>query len=153
MSREKHRSMGSAVRRRLGGALAVVALLLVALPATAGTGRYWSEDRPYYVDILNKFGRGLWNIAVAPTEIYTQAYKEGLRASIHGDTVTDVSVGTTTGGLVGVGTMFVRVGVGAFDLVTFPWPTRPWIRPATPAIYLEDVPPASIGVDLPESHR
>ena len=130
-------------------------LLLAVTPAAqAGTGRYWTERKPYHVEIFAKLGRGLTNAALSPFEIPTQSYKEGLRASIHGDTVADMGVGAFAGLFTGIGYGFMRLGIGIFDTVTFPIPTKALLRPATPAIYLEDLPSSvSGGATLNDSRR
>jgi len=134
--------------------LVLAAVLLVAGSAQANSGDYYTEERPYYVKIFAKLGRGLSNVSLCWTELYTQSYKEGLRATIHGETVTDIGVGTGTGFVVGIGYTAMRLGVGIFDTVSFPIPTRPLMRTATPAVYFEDL-PASVGggVTLPRTHR
>ena len=138
----------------LSAALIVALAGLFTVPARASSGDYYSEARPYYVKILSKLGRGVSNAMLCWTELYTQSYKEGLRASIHGETSVDTAVGTVTGLFVGVGHTALRFGVGVFDTVSFPIPTRPLIRPGTPAIFLEDL-PASVsgGASLPATHR
>lgn len=134
--------------------LVLAAVLLLAGAAQASSGDYYTEQRPYYVKIFAKLGRGLSNVSLCWTELYAQSYKEGLRASIHGDTVADIGVGTGTGFFVGIGYTVMRFGIGVFDTVSFPIPTRPLMRTATPAIYLEDLPAsASGGATLPRSHR
>lgn len=135
-------------------ALALALASLFACAAQAGTGRYYTEPRAYPMKALTKLGRGIANVFLAPSELYSQTYKEGLRASIHGDSVADVGVGTFAGVFKGVGYTVARFGVGAFDFLTFPLPTRPLMRPATPAIFLEDLPSSvSGGATLPRSQR
>jgi hypothetical protein len=54
-------------------------------------------------------------------------------------TWTDTHVASFAGGATGVGYMFTRIGVGFFDVLTFPWPTKPVMQPPTPVVYLEGV--------------
>ena len=111
-------------------ALAIV--LLLATPAVA------QAERPYHVKIFAKFARGVVNVAFSPTEIYINGYKEGTYASRRDDiTWADVYVGAAAGGIVGIGYMFMRIGVGVVDIVSFPVPTKPLMQPATPQILLE----------------
>lgn len=131
-------------------ALALSLATLLAGAAQAGTGRYYTEPRPYPMKALTKLGRGIANVSLAPSELYTQTYKETLRASIHGDSIADIGVGTFAGVFKGVGFTFARFGIGLFDFFTFLLPTRPLMRPATPAIFLEDLPSSvSGGATLP----
>jgi len=134
--------------------LALAALTLCATSAQASSGDYYTEPRPYYVKALSKLGRGVTNLSLSWTEIYRQSYIEGLRASIHGETVADIGVGYSTGFFVGIGYTVMRLGVGTFDTVSFFIPTRPLMRPGTPAFYMEDLPASlSGGVTVPASHR
>ncbi len=140
--------------RTLAVALALT-LTLTAASAQAGIGDYYTEPRPYYVKIFAKLGRGLSNVLFGWTELYGQTYKEGLHASIHGQTVSDTAIGAGAGFAVGIGYTVLRMGLGTFDTVSFFVPTRPLLLdPATPAKFLEDVPTLPHGaVTLPDSHR
>ena len=122
--------------------LALVMVVGLSSAAQAGTGQYYTERRPYPIKALAKLGRGLANVVWAPTELYRQPFKEAERANAGGDTWLDIHfVGVFTGFWVGIGYTVARVGVGIFDTATFVVPTRPLMRPATPPIFFEDVPP------------
>jgi putative exosortase-associated protein (TIGR04073 family) len=110
-------------------------VLLIAAPSLASAET--TTDRAYPVRVLWKLGRGLHNLVGAPSEIPVNAFKEAEGAKLAGDNVGGVLVGGFTGTFTGVGYMFARMGVGLFDVVTFPVPTGPVMQPATPDGFLE----------------
>ena len=118
-------------------ALLLAAAIALAIPMTANAAP------AYPVKIFTKLGRGFSNVLYSPSEIYINAYKEaqnvGLQDGYEDWTWTDTHVSTFAGGVTGVGYMFTRVGVGFFDVLTFPWPTKPVMQPPTPTVYLEGV--------------
>jgi putative exosortase-associated protein (TIGR04073 family) len=118
-----------------------IALLLLG-PATA------HAERAYPVQVAWKFARGIANLALAPVEVPVNAYKEGNRAYLDGGNLAEQSMGLFTGTISGLGYTGARIGVGLFDLVTFPVPSRPVMRPGAPHTFLEVVltesPPPSV---------
>lgn len=86
-----------------------------------------------------KLGRGISNVFFATSELV-----ETVR-------LVDAAEGNNAigfGAVKGLGRMFARMGVGVFEILTFPWPTNkgkytPHLRPAIPWIYsgYEEFPP------------
>ncbi len=113
----------------------LVLALLIAAPSIASAAP--DADRAYPVRILWKLGRGFQNLAAAPVEIPVNMFKEAEGAKLAGDNVGGVLVGYFAGTFTGIGYMFARVGVGLFDVFTFPWPTQPVMEPATPDRFIE----------------
>lgn len=112
---------------------AVIVSLFTAYPAIA------DSDRAYPVKVLYKFSRGIKNVVLSPTELYINTYKEGqVAAADQSNNWADISVGGCVGFFEGIGYMVTRIGVGVFDIVSFPVPTRPLMHPKTPNVFLED---------------
>jgi putative exosortase-associated protein (TIGR04073 family) len=101
--------------------------LLGFLPSNAA-----AQERAYPVKIIWKFGRGLENILKSPVEIPVNMYKEAHRAEVRGDNAGGQAIGYFTGTLTGIGYTLARIGVGVFDVVTFPVPTDPIMHPSAP---------------------
>ena len=110
---------------------AILAFCLVAffgsVPSVAT-----AEERAYPVKIIWKFGRGLENILKSPVEIPVNMYKEAHRAEVRGENAGGQAIGYFTGTITGIGYTLARIGVGIFDVVTFPVPTRPVMLPSAP---------------------
>lgn len=86
-----------------------------------------------------KLGRGLSNVILAPAELFETVRL--VNASEGNDAI-------GFGAVKGVGRTLARVGVGVWEILTFPWPTNkgkytPHLRPAIPWIYsgYEEFPP------------
>lgn len=86
-----------------------------------------------------KLGRGISNVFWATTELV-----ETVRVVDEAEGNNALAYGTVKG----LGRMFARMGVGVFEVLTFPWPTNrgkytPHLRPAIPWIYsgYEEFPP------------
>lgn len=83
-------------------------------------------------DALRKFGRGCANVFSFPIEIYNQmskAHEEG-----------GPSAAFTRGLAMGTGMMGVRVLVGVYEIVTFPFPVPAGYRPilTDPEFFFKD---------------
>ncbi|MBS0658558.1 MAG: exosortase system-associated protein, TIGR04073 family [Verrucomicrobia bacterium] len=86
-----------------------------------------------------KLGRGISNVFWATNELV-----ETVRLVDEAEGNDALGYGTVKG----LGRMFARMGVGVFEILTFPWPTNkgkytPHLRPAIPWIYsgYEEFPP------------
>ena len=108
---------------------AILALLLAALvPATATA----SSDRAYPVKVVWKFARGVSNILRSPGEIPVNSYKEARGSQLAGENQGGQMLGYFTGTITGIGYMLARIGVGVFDIATFPIPTKSLMQPPVP---------------------
>jgi putative exosortase-associated protein (TIGR04073 family) len=116
-------------------ALTLALVLAAPIAAQAASG----SERPYPIKIIWKFGRGVTNVVLSPMEIVTNGYLEGTRAHLDGGTLGDEVNGVFTGGVTGIGFMAARIGVGVFDVFTFPIPSRPVMQPGTPGFFLETI--------------
>jgi putative exosortase-associated protein (TIGR04073 family) len=129
---------------------ATLALSLVALlgfmPSVA------AAERAYPVKIIWKFGRGLENIIKSPVEIPVNMYKEAHRAEIGGENAGGQMIGFLTGTITGIGYTLARIGVGVFDIVTFPVPTPPVMLPSAPDGLVETIAKDS-GIDAQPVRR
>jgi hypothetical protein len=117
-------------------------MLAVAIALAAPTAAHAVPEYP--LQIFTKLGRGAMNILMSPAEIVTNVYKQKMRVPGYDMgyqewTWTDAGVAAFSGGVVGVGYMLTHIGVGFFEVVTFPWPTGPVMLPPTPTVYLEGV--------------
>jgi putative exosortase-associated protein (TIGR04073 family) len=111
-------------------ALAVALSLVLASPA-------YAAERAYPVKITWKLFRGVANVLLAPVELPVNSYKEAKRAGLSGGSFGDVQVGGATGLVTGLGYAVARMGVGAFDIVSFPLPTEPVMHPDVPLLFFE----------------
>lgn len=109
---------------------AILAIGVVALFALSPTQA--GAERAYPVKIIWKFGRGVENILKSPVEIPVNMYKEAHWAELQGENAGGQMIGYFTGTITGIGYMFARIGVGVFDIVTFPVPTGPVMTPSAP---------------------
>lgn len=115
----------------------LVFVLAFLIAATSVASAEPTADRSYPVRALWKLGRGLNNLAGAPSEIPVNMFKEAEGAKHAGDNFGGVVVGGFVGTFTGIGYTFARLGVGLFDVFTFPWPTQPVMQPATPDGFIE----------------
>lgn len=86
-----------------------------------------------------KLGRGIANVFYATNEIADSVIKLE---------IAEGNESVPYGVVKGLGRTFARIGVGVFEILTFPWPTNkgkytPHLRPAIPWIYsgYEEFPP------------
>jgi putative exosortase-associated protein (TIGR04073 family) len=79
-----------------------------------------TSEKPLGVRMLWKFNRGHVNLITAPWELINQPF---IYAS-NQEQILGVFTGLGTGLFMGIGWMFVRIGIGIFDIVTFPFPIK-----------------------------
>lgn len=95
-------------------------LLLSATSLQAGT-----HDKSRVDDATRKLGRGISNVVFAPIEIFNSIYtvqqEDGEVAAI------------SYGLLQGVGRSALRIGIGVYEVATFPKAEAPLIMPEFPA--------------------
>lgn len=118
---------------RLALSVALALALTPIAPDVAAAG----SDRAYPVQIVSKLWRGAVNVLLSPAELPVNSYKEARRAEMTGGNAGQTMVGYGTGFVTGVGYGVARVGVGLFDMVTFPIPTAPVMQPAAPNLLVE----------------
>ena len=115
--------------------IALLIALAIFLPSGAMADTY--GQRAYPVRIISKFFRGGLNVGMSPIEIWANSYKEAHKAQVAGDNIVGIVVGYSTGIVTGIGYMGARIGVGLYDMLTFPMPSAPLMQPATPAFTFE----------------
>ncbi len=79
-----------------------------------------TSDRSLAVRMIWKFWRGHINLLFAPWELINQPF---IYAS-NQEQLLGVLTGFHVGIFFGIGWMFYRIGIGIFDIVTFPFPIR-----------------------------
>ena len=134
-------------------ALAAVLWLLLLPTLSLAAPSDANPNRAYPVKILYKLARGLTNILSSPTEIPYNMVKEGRLIEPDedwvvpdgGDWLVQQLMAGFTGFFTGIGYTVARIGIGAFDTVTFFVPTPPIMDPATPPsaldLALDSLPP------------
>ena len=109
--------------------LTLLLLFAIALPTSASAD---GNDRAYPVEVLWKLGRGLHNIVRSPAEVPSNMLKEARSAQMEGVNAGGQAVGYFVGTFTGLGYMVARIGTGVFDVVTFPIPSGPIMKPSVP---------------------
>jgi putative exosortase-associated protein (TIGR04073 family) len=105
-------------------------LLLLAFALTAPLQA--TEIQPEGTS-ARKLHRGFLNVALSPMEISTEIAGEGKEGKIEPTWL--------LGGLKGIGLAVRRVGVGLYEILTFPIPSyEPIVRPEFPWQHFDDVP-------------
>ncbi len=112
-------------------ALAAVLWLLLVPTLSSAAPDGVNPNRAYPVKILYKLARGLTNILSSPTEIPYNMVKEGRLIEPDedwlvpdgGDWLVQQLMAGFTGFFTGTGYIVARIGIGAFDTVTFFVPT------------------------------
>ncbi len=107
---------------------ALIIILVLALPFVFVPGSFAQDETPEIYKPFMKLGRGLINIVSCPLEIPKQAYL----LSRDGRAFWKTTAQGLTGIFVGSGWAVYRLGAGAIDVVTFPFPyyDHPVIDPA-----------------------
>ncbi len=110
-------------------------LTLLLAPSLAGA----DQHDPYFSRIVHKLARGVTNVAMSPFEIPVTAYRDMRRSHNANEGLDAGTMNLMAGAAEGLGMMFVRAGVGVFEIITFPVPTEPFIQPEAPENPLEVV--------------
>lgn len=107
--------------------------LVVLAPSVAAA----QSTRAYPVQMISQLGRGVVNVLMAPIEVPVNMWKEGNGAVAHDANKGRQMIAMFTGAVTGTGYMCARVGVGFWEVVSFPYPTRPLMQPSTPDGFFE----------------
>lgn len=99
-------------------AILVLVIFLLLMAGFSQTG--WCGEN-YFVRVGEKFGRGLYNIAYSPLEVPKSMEKGFTQDALYKMILLDP--------LAGVARTIQRAFVGAYEIVTFPYPQKPVLYP------------------------
>ena len=138
------------------------ALTILALMGLLTTPGLASAERDYPARAAGQLGRGIMNLVASPWEVPVNMLKEQQRADDDGSNYVGQGAAVLRGTFLGIGYMVSRLLVGTAEILTFPLPTRPFMKPANPNVLLETLgPPSSYsffrlqrrGAQLPRQQR